>query len=211
MLDDAFQHRKIRAGFYVLLTSYSKLFTKDWLLPAGNLRESASGAQRANTVIVTKCPSNISDSEKKSIKQQLKLKSYQSLYFSTVDYASPVSEDDDFDFNKPFVLVTGIADSSQLVQYLEEKGKQFTHLNYSDHHNFSEADKKVILQKAVDLGYQILTTEKDFQRLNTNLFKDSCVPFGYLPISVRIIDDSNRFSSEIINFVEGFFAEKTEG
>ena len=71
LLDDAYQHRKVNAGFYILLTSYEKLYANDYLLPTGNLRESKSGAKRAQVVIVTKCPENLSEQEQQKISKKL--------------------------------------------------------------------------------------------------------------------------------------------
>ena len=92
LLDDAFQHRKVKSGLYILLTSYHDLFVDDYILPTGNLRESSNGARRANIIIVTKCPNAITDEDQNRIKIQLKLDNHQQLYFSNIDY-------DDFVFS----------------------------------------------------------------------------------------------------------------
>ncbi|NDP28441.1 MAG: tetraacyldisaccharide 4'-kinase, partial [Flavobacterium sp.] len=94
LLDDAFQHRKVKAGFYILLTSYGDLYCDDFMLPTGNLRESRSGAKRANVVIVTKCPATLSLDEQNKIKTQLQLDTNQELYFSFIDYDDSVYSED---------------------------------------------------------------------------------------------------------------------
>ncbi|MGB1043495.1 MAG: tetraacyldisaccharide 4'-kinase, partial [Tenacibaculum sp.] len=90
LLDDAYQHRKVKAGFYVLLTKYNDLYSDDFLLPTGNLRESRSGAKRANVIIVTKCPINLSLQEKNKIQNRLKVESNQQVFFSTISYSDVI-------------------------------------------------------------------------------------------------------------------------
>lgn len=92
LLDDAFQHRKVKAGFYILLTAYDDLYADDFILPTGNLRESRSGAERANIVVVTKCPANLSE-KKNTIERKLQLESKQKLFFTSIAY-------DEFIFRK---------------------------------------------------------------------------------------------------------------
>ena len=196
LLDDAFQHRKVKAGFNILLTSYTNLYYKDIVLPTGNLREPRSGAKRADLVVVTKCKKDISEIEKQLITSKLKLKNYQQLFFSYVDYASEViSEFDELELTKlpKFTLVTGIANAKPLVNFLKEKGLDFEHLEYSDHYNFKASDIEALALKQL-----IITTEKDFVRLsyhdnlNNKLY--------YLPIQIKI-DKAEVFNTAIKSFV----------
>ena len=196
LLDDAFQHRKVKAGFYILLTTYNNLFTKDFVLPAGNLREPRSGAQRANIIVVTKCPIDLDENEKAKIIEQISPKNYQKVFFSSIEYSSEiVSLNDKLILNglNNFTLVTGIANPKPLVEYLNGKNLKFEHINFEDHHEFTEQEILELSGKKL-----IVTTEKDFMRLkHYSYLKDKLY---YLPISIAI-DDNLDFNSQIENFV----------
>ncbi|WP_179336852.1 tetraacyldisaccharide 4'-kinase [Winogradskyella ludwigii] len=196
LLDDAFQHRKVNAGFNILLTAYNNLYFKDMVLPTGNLREPRSGAKRADLIVVTKCSKTISDAEKSMITSKLKLKDSQQVFFSYVDYASNViSENDELELSKlpKFTLVTGIANAKPLVDFLKEKGQQFDHLEYSDHYSFKASDIDVLASKSL-----IITTEKDFVRLSDyNPLKSKLY---YLPIEM-VIDKALEFNTTVSNYI----------
>lgn len=205
LLDDAFQHRKVNAGLSVLLTSFDDLYIDDSVLPSGNLRENKKGARRANIIIVTKCPSNISVDERLKILKKLKLEKQQLLFFSTIVYgASLIGANKELSVSElneyKVLLVTGIANSKPLEQYLESLNIDFHHMKYRDHHTFSEQDKKIMNRKLESLiGSKriILTTEKDYVRSfsggNENIY--------YLPIMSKIIDNEENFNEEILNYV----------
>lgn len=196
LLDDAYQHRKVKAGFNILLTTYANRYTKDYVLPAGNLREPKSGAKRAQIIVVTKCPKDLSDSKKEQIIKELNPKAYQSVFFSSVVYSDILQS---FDGNmkiedlKAFTLVTGIANAKPLVDYLKVKHLTFEHLNYKDHYQFTEHDIAQLNTKEL-----IVTTEKDFMRLQK--YKSLKAKLFYLPITVAI-DDSLKFDGLIKEFV----------
>lgn len=200
LLDDAFQHRKVKAGFNILLTSYGDLYSDDMVLPTGNLREPRSGAKRANVIIVTKCPAHISESEKESVKKQLKPSPNQLVLFSSISYSDNVLAENthlalDVLNKNQFTLVTGIANPKPLEDYLEQKGLKFEHLKFRDHHKFTEEDISRFESKRI-----ILTTEKDYVRLRP-YFKDENKLF-YLPI-LFTIDQSDLFEDSIYNYLKG--------
>lgn len=200
LLDDAFQHRKVKAGFNILLTTYSNLYADDIMLPTGDLREPRKGAERADIVVVTKCPTCISDIEKNSIRNKLNLNDNQSLFFSSIAYEDSVFNDNETHTvselkDKDFTLVTGIANSKTLVDYLKSESLNFEHLNYKDHYNFTGKDLEFLNQKQL-----IITTEKDFVRLNNQLTK---AKLFYLPIKVEI-DNANEFNKLVKEFVVNF-------
>ena len=184
--DDCFQHRWVKPSCMLLLTTFDKPFTRDYLLPVGNLRELSEGVARADAVIVTKCPKEISEAQKKKFKERLQLKSHQSLFFSTIRYA-------DFIVNSEremslgilerisFILVTGIADPSQLLSFLNGKFLEFDHLKFSDHHIFSDKDIQSV--KAKSNGRMVLTTQKDYVRLSPKFNSDLLF---FLPIEMEI-------------------------
>lgn len=199
LLDDAFQHRKVKAGFYILLTSYCDLYSDDFMLPTGNLRESRSGAQRANAVIVTKCPSNLSLDEQNKIKNQLQLDYNQQLYFSYIDYDDCVySEDKTLRVseikNVDKLLLAGIAKPNPFFAYLQSE--KVEKLVYADHHHFTENDSREIENKSQNKI--IITTEKDFVRLKGSVSKEKLF---YLPIRSSFLSEGKNFDKTITNYV----------
>lgn len=195
ILDDAFQHRKVKAGYNILLTTYNNLYVDDFVLPTGNLREPKKGAKRANIIVVTKCPEFLSQNDKEAIVLKLKPKVYQHVFFSHIGYNDSVlNETEKFSLNKleSFTLVTGIANAKPLVNYLKSLQLDFNHIEFKDHHNFTEND----IKKLSELD-KIVTTEKDYMRL-----KNEAVLKGklyYLPIKT-VIDNSEQFDALIKEF-----------
>ena len=201
LLDDAFQHRKVKAGFNVLLTTYDNLYINDMVLPTGNLREPKSGANRADVIIVTKCPISISENIKGQVVDHLKPLQNQMVFFSSIKYSDKIKNSSEEITlqelkHKTFTLVTGIADPNPLVDFLNNRGLIFEHLNFNDHHEFSE--KEIMSLKSKEL---ILTTEKDFVRLEP-YFKDSRQLF-YLPIET-VISEAQIFDNLITEFIVNF-------
>ncbi len=213
LLDDAFQHRKVKAGFYILLTSYDDLYSDDFMLPTGNLRESRSGAKRADVVIVTKCPANLSLDEQNKIKRFLLLRTRglspnwrsndkgenQQLYFSYIDYDEFIySEDKTMRVseikNVDKLLLAGIAKPNPFFAYLQsEKDEK---LVYADHHCFTENDINEIENKSQNKI--IITTEKDFVRLKGSVPKEKLF---YLPIRSSFLSKGENFDKTITNYV----------
>lgn len=200
LLDDAFQHRKVTAGLNVLLTTYDNLYVDDCLLPTGDLRESKKGANRAELIVVTKCPSELDKIEKDRIQKTLKLEEHQKLFFSSIAYDDFICNDLDklqveSLMGKELTLVTGIANPDPLVEYLKLLGLQFEHLRFKDHYNFTQNDIDTFKKKKF-----LLTSEKDFVRLSNNLESQKLY---YLPITVKI-DREDEFNSLITKFVASF-------
>ena len=184
LLDDAFQHRKVKAGFYILLTAYDDLFCDDYILPFGNLREPSSGKKRADMIIVTKCPNDLSELAQQKIREKLKVK--QPVFFTTIQYDDYVFGNDSQLLvsqiqSESKVLVAGIAKPKLFFDFLQSE-KDDT-LVFPDHHHFSRQDCEQILAKAN--GRKIITTEKDFVRLNGLLPKSQLF---YLPIKSTFLN-----------------------
>lgn len=196
LLDDAFQHRKVKAGLNILLTTYDDIYTKDYVLPAGDLREPISGAKRAHIIVVTKCPLDLTEQEKNKIKKDINPKKNQSVFFSSIVYSNTlksVNNSKKMDDLSAFTLVTGIANAQPLVDYLKGRNLKFEHLNFKDHHEFTQQDISELNKKK-----RIVTTEKDFMRLQeTTLLKEKLF---YLPIQLTI-DNSTKFDGLIKNYV----------
>jgi len=196
LLDDAFQHRKVAAGFNILLTSYDKLYIDDITLPTGDLREPKSGAKRANVIVVTKCPKDITIEERDRVKHRLKPDLNQEVFFSTIDYSSIIySNNDSINLselrNKNFTLVTGIANAVPLVNFLNDEGYNFEHINFKDHHIFTNADIEALNEKEI-----IVTTEKDFTKLGNKLIGNKLY---FLPIETKIFEHE-KFDKILLNF-----------
>lgn len=201
LLDDAFQHRKVKAGFYIMLTAYDDLFYNDFMLPTGNLREVRSGVNRADVIVVTKCPSNISSAKQEEIKNKIRsyLKNDTPVFFSFIDYDDCVySENGKVSLSEFQVVdklvVSGIAKPEPFFAYLQAAKKST--MVFPDHHNFSENDIKVILETAN--GRKIVTTEKDFVRLKGKLPLEQLY---YLPIKSSFVTSSNEFDKKILEYV----------
>lgn len=192
ILDDAFQHRKVRAGMNLLLTCYDQLYTQDFLLPVGSLRDIRSQARKAQVIIVTKCPDELSVKAQEEIIQQLRPLASQRVFFTSIAYSHQVYSQAGVQSLKvflsaPFTLVTGIAKAAPLVHFLKEQGAIFEHLTYGDHHHFSAKELALFSQKG-----RILTTEKDFVRLAGTL-----PALSYLPIETHFLNDKEAFDSMI--------------
>ena len=193
LLDDCFQHRKLTLGLSILLTDYSNLFSNDYVLPFGNLREPASSSRRADIVIVTKCPKNIDEIRKNKIKNKLNLKLSQKLFFSSIEYSkSVIFNNTKTQFNNfvkdKFILVTGLASSDHIADYLANNKSDFEHKEFNDHHDYILKDFE-----KVNPSLNILTTEKDYAKLIKILPKRKIY---YLPITVNI--DSNKLFDKLI-------------
>lgn len=200
LLDDAYQHRKVKAGFYILLTSYDDLYADDFMLPTGNLRESRSGVKRANIVIVTKCPKDLSEERQEAIYAKLNVKCAQQVFFTFIDYDDQVYSKDENIAVKDIkgeskILLAGIAKPTPFFDYLKNEKDEC--LTFPDHHHFSAADLESIQNKAENK--KIITTEKDFVRL-----KDSALvkQLYYLPIKSTFINKSQNFDATILEYIK---------
>lgn len=199
LLDDAYQHRKVKAGFYILLTSYDDLFCDDLMLPTGNLRENKNGAKRANLVIVTKCPFNLSLEKQNEIRKKLKLAGSQQLYFTFIAYDNFIyGESQKINVNEiqaaSKLLVAGIAKPEPFFAYLQDTNDVC--LSFPDHHNFSEKD--ILEIKNVAQNNIIITTEKDYVRLKGRLPSEQLF---YLPIQSAFLSGGENFDKTITNYV----------
>ena len=199
ILDDAFQHRKVKAGFYILLTSYSNLYKNDLVLPAGNLREPATGAKRANLIVITKCPDDLGIEEQEEIKRRIKPKAGQEVYFSSIGYSEEIySRNINLKLKElqksPFTLVTGIANPKPLMEHLEKQGLRFEHRAFKDHHNFTEEEIRSLQHEEL-----ILTTEKDYMRLKNEISREKIF---YLPIRIRFLNGAADFDAKVRGYVQ---------
>lgn len=205
ILDDAYQHRAIKAGFNILMTDYNDPYFSDHLLPAGNLRESRSGASRAQIIMVSKCPPELTEEKKQYFISRIKPQRGQQVFFSSISYDEHVfSKEKSLPDNNlayyDILLITGIANPKPLVEHLAKFSQRVKHLKFKDHHNFTDQDIKNIVAEYKKLGdYKlILTTEKDYVRLKTFDYLRDIV--YYWPINVNI-DRQEEFNQTILDYV----------
>lgn len=215
LLDDAFQHRSIKPGLNILLTEFSKPFTKDYLLPSGRLREWRSAYQRADVIVVSKCPKEVSPEEKERVIKDIAPLESQKVFFSYYDYDHPY-----YSFNSRYrlklepdmsvLLICAIARADYLVEYLEEKVENVRVLEYEDHHFYSKyevANLQSTFEKWDAPKKLILTTEKDAMRLELHqqFLRENKTPIFSLPVKVKFhFDEGEAFDQEVKDFLLGF-------
>ena len=210
LLDDAFQHRSISAGLNILLTEYQRLYMDDYLFPAGTLRDVRSAAKRADIIVISKAPKDLSKQEKQQITNKLNISVNQKVYFSYLEHAalqplnevakafSPEEADGAFAF-------CGIGNPKPFVEELKKRYHAVDFLPFGDHHDYKEKDMKAVLDWFEKLDGEkkiIVTTEKDAARLTNSpyLCQFERTPLYDLPVTVRFHEEE-KFNEEILKYV----------
>ena len=212
LLDDAFQHRYVKPGINILLVDYHRLIIYDKMLPAGRLREPLSGKNRADIVIITKCPKDLKPMEFRVLTKAMDLYPFQKLYFTSIDYDTPkgVFEEKQIELDKlqdyHVLLLTGIASPKQMEHDLKPMTKDITNLSFGDHHSFKGKDIDRINDAFESMPEPriIITTEKDAVRLRETegLYEKVKSNMYELPIKVSfMLDQQNNFNEKIISYV----------
>lgn len=200
VLDDAFQHRKLLGSFYILLTTYQKPFFKDFVLPAGRLRETRSNKHRANMIIVTKCPTNISKEEQLNYKTAIAASTSQKVFFTHIKYGQPKALNSNLPWQNPkeAIVVTGIVDPHPLKNHLESLGISVTLMPFDDHYMYTEKDLKII-ESAVGQDKVLITTSKDSVKLEPLLKKHAKNIAAFeLPITIHVLfNEENELLTQI--------------
>jgi tetraacyldisaccharide 4'-kinase len=210
LLDDAYQHRSVKAGLNILLTDFSNPYYRDYVLPAGNLREPRSGAKRADMVILTKCPHDMSDAQKAECRNKIPVKE---VLFSAISYSTPRLVSDDREAAFPdnltgILLLSGIANNGPFKNYLLTKTKQLQTLEFPDHHDYSAGDMEKLrtsFEAMSEKNNIIVTSEKDAMRLKPPEIQKLIqkFPVYYVPIHIKFSeDDSERFHTITNRYVE---------
>jgi tetraacyldisaccharide 4'-kinase len=217
ILDDAFQHRQVRAGLNIILTDCNNLYTRDLILPAGDLRDVRSSSKRADMIIVTKCRADLSETERNAIIKEINPSNRQTVYFTTIVYGRSyhlfTRETLDISADCGILLVCGIANPGPLKKYLAENADSYDMLRYADHHIFHSNDLNDIKQQydKIDTAKKIvLTTEKDAVRLEKfeNELKD--FPIYVIPIEHEFLfNEADRFKSSVTAFINNFKDQPT--
>jgi tetraacyldisaccharide 4'-kinase len=214
ILDDAFQHRAIKAGLNIILTDYSNPYWYDTFLPTGELRDNKHSAQRAEIIIVTKCPADLSEIRQSAYIEKMKPQKGQKVFFTSIEYGIPYHIISAYPLplsqQMELLLVTGIANPLPLKLHVENAVGAYFEKNYNDHHIFSIDDWNEILERfhKIDATEKIiLTTEKDAVRLEKfgDLLKEK--PVYVMPIRHHFLfEGGNDFDRTIIEFIENFSA-----
>ena len=213
LLDDAYQHRKIKPGLNILLTDYYNLYSNNHLVPAGNLREIKKAAHRADIIVVTKSPNVITPYHRKDIESSLRPLPHQKVFYSYIEYQgfqafSRASLETDIKEVKTVLLFSGIANTYSLEDHLNRKYNTIAKLQFNDHHNYTEKDIDLIIEKYNSLigkNKAIVTTEKDAMRLiNSSLInKFDDIPLFTIPIKIKFHkEEGNCFNDVIMNYVK---------
>lgn len=194
LLDDAFQHRKVKPTFSILLSTYSKPFFKDGYLPTGTLRDSKSASRRADCIVITKCPEEMEREKKEFFEKHVKKSPDQMVLFATLAYDYTLYGDKAHlelkDLKgKHFALVTGIANPEPLLNHLKRNDLNFEHLKFPDHHSFNPSEIEILKKKPL-----ILTTEKDYVRL-----QDAIDNLYYIKVGHRFLENGESDLIDAIN------------
>lgn len=213
VLDDAFQHRSVKAGFNILLTEYSNIYAHDFFLPTGDLRDEWASAKRADVIVVTKCPLDLSFEKKQKIIRSLKPTAHQKVFFTRIAYGIPYhicNYDNEWVLTPrdEALLVCGIANPKPLKDYLHEHTHTYYQQDYSDHHIFSIDDLNDIKAKFNHIQAKdklILTTEKDAVRLLKFKEELADLPMFVLPIRhVFLFNEADEFNRLVMDFIRNF-------
>ena len=207
LLDDGYQHRWIKAGLNILISSYTSPYYNDYLMPFGRLREYKKGAERANAIIFSKTPNNINATEKASMTKKLQLTAHQKSYFSHINYCDWkcirtnrvfISKE-----KQSIILVSGIANCNPLIEHLTLEGHTVNHIKFTDHHNYNKKDITNILSKYNKDNRTkklILTTEKDATKLRSFEDEFGSADVYYIPIEIDF-EEKERFEKQLLNYV----------
>ncbi len=212
ILDDAFQHRAVTAGFNILLTEYSNLFTEDIFLPTGDLRDARSSYKRADVIIVTKCPPDLSIEQKRKTIRTIQPYPHHKIFFTCIEYGTPYhivsGHQRQITRNDEILLVCGIANPQPLKEYIFDHSETYYQLDYSDHHIFSIDDLKEIKRRyeRIDAGSKfILTTEKDAMRFFKFDEEIASLPLYVLPIRHKFLfNEGGQFDGMVVSFIRNF-------
>lgn len=213
LLDDAFQHRSIKPGRNILVTEYNRPFTRDHVVPFGRLREGRKGYERADIIIVSKCPANMPAAEKQAMEREIAPLPHQQLFFTSLQYGqlydmlsgAPVAVTPE----AAILLVCGIARPAPLVQHLKEQYKEVFLLPFPDHYYYSNSDLEKIERELKGLpGTEklVVTTEKDAVRLHLlqARLEQLNLQMAVIPVEISFLfGEGNSFNNYIFDYIEG--------
>jgi len=205
VLDDSFQHRRVRPSLNILLSDFARPFYQDFLLPAGRLRESRKGAARADAVVVTKCPSSLSDDDMMEIEKSIRAYVTKPVFFSRIHYGNPVAyQNHVLPLGEEVALISGLSNPRPLEEYLGQSLTLVKHFKFGDHHDYSVSDiQKFVRFRREHPKASLITTEKDVVKLAEPEFQLLLegVPLFYLPIELEFIKSGRDFDALVLNSI----------
>lgn len=217
ILDDAFQHRYVKAGMSLLLIDYNRPLSEDYLLPAGRMREQSFEKRRANIILITKCPDRLKPIERRIVVKDLKLYPFQHLYFTKIKdcepkpvfplSGNPLTREEIKKMKPQILMVAGIANPRSFKKFIRNYSTYIKEVIYPDHYDFKPKDIHHIISTFHSLSgdeKMIFTTEKDSMRIQTFTDIDTSIKerFYYIPISIDFLnEDTDHFNQHILNYV----------
>ena len=209
LLDDAYQHRRVKPGLNILLTEFNKPFYNDHVLPYGRLREGPEGAGRADMVVVTKCPAHIEEEDMMLMEKKIKEYTSKPVFFTKIRYTDPVPYGAENTVGNNVVLISAIANTLTLVDYVQKSFSLEKHFSYRDHYEFKRSDLEdwqAYLNTHSNKNLSILTTEKDKVKLDRPEYAAiiSKLPIFYIPIETEFIRNGNDFDTLVLEFINNF-------
>lgn len=206
LLDDAYQHRRVLPSFNIMLTDFNRPFYTDLVLPAGRLRESRHGARRADVIIVTKCPADITEEKMIKVEHAIRRYAEKPVFFSHIRYADPIPFGSAAELSREIILVTGLANAKPLQDHIRKTYKLIHHVEFPDHHRYNKSDlEKIASILKAHPEASVLTTEKDWVKLDHPDLHDNIrqLPIFYIPIEVEFIKNGEDFDAMILNAIRG--------
>lgn len=198
ILDDVFQHRKVKPTFNIMLTNHDKPFYFDFIFPAGWLREPRRGARRADAIIVNKCPANLDKSSMDRMRNSIKRYSSAPVFFTSLKYEEPISFGSTQQLVQPVVLVSAIANNYLFKNYGSQRFDVVRHFTFEDHHFITESELSTIHAFAKSKNASIVTTEKDMVKLLEHPTLVAQAPWFYLPVQIHFLNEEDKFHGMIL-------------
>ncbi|QSE96835.1 tetraacyldisaccharide 4'-kinase [Fulvivirga lutea] len=203
LMDDSYQHRYVKPSLNIMLTDYNRLFYNDHVLPLGRLREARKGAKRADIIVVTKCPQELSANERNSIREKIGNYSDSKVFFSAIKYLDPVPLNEDYNkLSENVLLFSGLAYSKPFTEYISSKYNLVDDIYFNDHHEYSSKDMNLVEERFRQIPFEdksIVTTEKDIVKLLNGEIKSVAdhLPIFYTPIEHCFIEDGEVFDKMV--------------
>jgi len=199
IMDDAYQHRTVRADFNILMTTYDQPFYHDFLLPSGRLREPRRSAKRAQAIIISKCPESMSHEEK--AKMVNRVKKYagptKQVFFTSVKYGQLKCLTGTISSDGPMVGFAGLADNRLFRDHIEQRHQVKDFIEYDDHHQYNDEEIDMLVSLAKQHQANLITTEKDVVKFRNEYYikRLGDVKLYYIPIMHRFHQNGNVFDA----------------
>lgn len=202
LLDDAYQHRKVKPLFNILLTNFDSPFYNDFIFPSGWLREPRRGARRASAIVVTKCPPDLNTETRQTMQANIARHSQAPVFFATLGYETPVPFGNSAHLQKEVVVISAVANNFQFGNYCKAQFQVHQHFAFADHHYYSNAELQAVVIRANELNASILTTEKDMVRILESDKNILNAPWFYVPVAHQLLEGEVTFCGMILDKIE---------